>query len=179
MPFVTSPSPNGSQQDHRASGLNPSPSDSTQRASGLGRPSPLGPCRNLARKQRDCGRWGGAGKELLGATLYGTAGHRPNRGCGPRAAAEATWHNVTKPHRKRTYRDAGRERASGAAGQSMRQAGASTSRRHWPWTRMELRRDLKWTGGEVRYLSSHADVWRAEQPSVCMQPQITDVNHQL
>ena len=47
---------------------------------------------------------GGAGEELLGAMLYGTAGRRPNRGCGPRAAVKATWHNVTKPHRPRTYR---------------------------------------------------------------------------
>ena len=81
---------------------------------------------------------GGVGEELLGATLYGTAGRRPNRGCGPRAAAEATRH-VTKPHRLRTFRDAGRERASGAAGRSTRQAEASTSRRYWPWTRMESR----------------------------------------
>ena len=66
----------------------------------------------------------------------GTAGRRPNRGCGPRAAAEATRHNVTKPHRPQTYRDAGRERALGA-GRSTRQAGASISKRHWPWTRME------------------------------------------
>jgi hypothetical protein len=75
----------------------------------------------------DCGPWGGAGEELLGATLFGTAGRRPNRGCGPRAAAEAARHNVTKPHQPRTYRDAGRasERASGAAGRSTRQAGAS------------------------------------------------------
>ena len=51
---------------------------------------------------RDCGPWGGAGEELLGATLDGAAGRRPNRGCGPRAAAEATRHNVTKPHRPRT-----------------------------------------------------------------------------
>ena len=68
----------------------------------------------------DCGPWGGAGEELLGATLDGTAGRRPNRGCGLRAAAEATLHNVTKPYRLRTFRDAGRERASGAAGQSTR-----------------------------------------------------------
>ena len=36
----------------------------------------------------DCWPWGGAGEELLGATLYGTAGRRPNRGSGPRAAVE-------------------------------------------------------------------------------------------
>ena len=36
----------------------------------------------------DCGPRGGVGEELLGATLYGTAGRRPNRGCGPRAAVE-------------------------------------------------------------------------------------------
>jgi hypothetical protein len=63
----------------------------------------------------------------------------PTGAAAPRAAAEAAWHNVTKPHRSQTYRDAGRERASGAAGRSTRQAGASTSRRHWPWTRMESR----------------------------------------
>ena len=64
-------------------------------------------------------------EELLGATLYGTvaAGRRPNRGCSQRvAAAEATLHNVIKPHRPWTYRDAGRERALGAAGRSTRQA---------------------------------------------------------
>jgi hypothetical protein len=86
----------------------------------------------------DCGPWGGAGEELLGATPSGAAGRRPNRGCGPRAAAGAARHNVTKPHRPRTYRDAGRERASGAASLSMCQAGgASTSRRHWSRTRKE------------------------------------------
>ena len=57
---------------------------------------------------------------MLGATLDGTAGRRPNRGCRPRAAAEATRHNVTKPHRPRTHLDAGRKRASGAAGLSTR-----------------------------------------------------------
>ena len=50
----------------------------------------------------DCGPWGGAGEELLGATLDGTAGSRPNRGCWPRAAAEAILHNVTKPLLRRT-----------------------------------------------------------------------------
>ena len=115
----------------------------------------------------DCGPWCGAGEELLGATLDGTAGRRPNRGCGPRAAADATRHNVTTPHRPRTYRDAGRERASGAAGRSTRQAGASTSSLKAP---LAVDSDgvagLKWTGGEVRYRSSHADVGRAEQSSV-------------
>jgi hypothetical protein len=71
--------------------------------------------------------------------LFGTAGRRPNRGRGPRAAAEAARHNVTKPHRPRSHWDAGRERAMGAAGRSTHQAGASTSRRHWLWTRMESR----------------------------------------
>ncbi len=61
---------------------------------------------------------GGARVELFGATLFGTAGRRPKRGCGPRAASEAARHNVTKPHHQRTYRDAGRERASGAASRS-------------------------------------------------------------
>jgi hypothetical protein len=45
----------------------------------------------------DCGPWGGAGEELLGATLFGNAGRRPYWGCGPRAAAEAARRNVTKP----------------------------------------------------------------------------------
>ena len=36
-------------------------------------------------------------EELLGATPIGAAGRRPNRGCGPRAAAEAARRNVTKP----------------------------------------------------------------------------------
>ena len=100
----------------------------------------------------DCGPWGGAGDELLSAMLDGTAaaGRRPNRGCGPRAAADATQHNVTKPHRPRNYRDAGRGRASGlgAAGRSTRQAGARTSRRHWQWTRMESRAS---SGPEEKY----------------------------
>ena len=120
----------------------------------------------------DCWPWGGAREELLDATLYGTAGRRPNRGCGPRAVAEATRHNVTKPHRPRTNRDAGRERASGAAGRSTRQAGASTSRRGLGWSRGPQVDRI-----EVRYWSSHADVGREEQPSVCIQPQITHVNH--
>jgi hypothetical protein len=55
----------------------------------------------------DCRPWGGAREELLVANLFGTAGRRPNRGCRPRAEAEAAWHNVTKPHRPRTCRDAG------------------------------------------------------------------------
>ncbi len=76
-------------------------------------------------------------EELLGATLFGTAGRRPKRSCWLRAAAEAALHNVTKPHRPRTYRDAGGQRGLGVAGRSARQAEASTSRRHWPWTRME------------------------------------------
>ncbi len=31
----------------------------------------------------DCKPWGKAVEELLGATLFGTAGCRPNRDCGP------------------------------------------------------------------------------------------------
>ncbi len=42
--------------------------------------------------------WGGAGEELLGPTLFGTACHIPNRGCWQRIMAEAALHNVTKPH---------------------------------------------------------------------------------
>ena len=102
----------------------------------------------------DCGPWGRAGEELLGAPpLDGNAGRRPNRGCGPRSAAAATWHNVTKQHRPRNYRDAGRERALGAADQSTRQAGASTSRRHWQWTRME---SLASSGPEEKYYTGAA-----------------------
>ena len=126
----------------------------------------------------DCGPWGGAGEELLGATLDGTAGRRPNRGCGPRAAAEATRHNVTKPHRPRTYRDAGRERASGAAGRSTRQAGASTSRRHWPWTRMESRAS---SGPEEKYdigAVMRTSDGRSNRQFIYV-PQVTHINHQL
>jgi hypothetical protein len=126
----------------------------------------------------DCGPWGGAGEELLGATLYGTAGRRPNRGCGPRAAAEATRHNVTKPHRPRTYRDAGRERASGAAGRSTRQAGASTSRRHWPWTRMESRAS---SGPEEKYDTGavmRTSDGRSNRRFIYV-PQVTHIHHQL
>jgi hypothetical protein len=87
----------------------------------------------------DCGPWGRAGKELLGATRFDTAGRRPNWECGPRVAAEAARRNVTKPHRPLTYRDAGLEWASGAASWSTRQTGASTSRRHWSRTQEESR----------------------------------------
>ena len=62
--------------------------------------------------------WGGARGDLLGASPLVNASRRPNWGCGPRAAAEAALQNVTKPHRPQTFRVAGREWASGAAGQS-------------------------------------------------------------
>jgi hypothetical protein len=94
-------------------------------------------------------RWGTAGRageELLGAMLTCTAGRGPKRICWPRAAAEAAKQNATKPHRMRTYWDAGRERAQGAAGTC--QAGASTPRRHWPWTRMDSRAS---SGPDERY----------------------------
>ena len=126
----------------------------------------------------DCGPCGGAWEELLGATLYGTAGRRPNRGCGPRAAAEAARHNVTKPHRLRTYRDAGRERASGAARLSTRQARASTSRRNWQWTRMESRASR---GPEERY-DTGAVMQTSDGQSnrrFIYAPQVTHINHQL
>ena len=115
---------------------------------------------------------------MLGATLDGTAGRRPNRGCRPRAAAEATRHNVTKPHRPRTYRDAGRERASGAAGRSTRQAGASTSRRHWPWTRMESRAS---SGPEEKYDTGavmRTSDGRSNRRFIYV-PQVTHINNQL
>jgi hypothetical protein len=106
----------------------------------------------------DCRPWVGAGEELLGATPFGAAGRRPNRRCKPRAAAEAARHNETKLHRPRTYRDAGREWASGAASLSKRQAGASTSRCHWSRTRKESRAAR---GPEEQVLfrgTDHADV---------------------
>ncbi len=46
----------------------------------------------------ECWPWDGAAEELLGATLFGIAGSRPNRGCGPLAAEEVALHNVTQPH---------------------------------------------------------------------------------
>ncbi len=92
------------------------------------------------------------GEELLGATLFGTTGCRPNRGCGPRAVAEAALHFVTKPHRPRTYRGAGCERALGTAGRSTRQAGAPLA------VDSDGVAGLKWTGRGSR--SDHAD----EQP---------------
>ena len=113
----------------------------------------------------DCGPWGGAGEKLLGATSYGTAVSRPNLGCGPWAAMEAARHNVTKPHRARTYRDAGREPGFGSGGPEY----ASSRSKH---LKAQLAVDsdgvagLKWTGGEVRYRSSHAEVGRAEYPSI-------------
>ncbi len=66
---------------------------------------------------------------------------------------------VTKLDRPQTYREAGRERASGAAGRSTRQAGASTERRHWQWTQMESRASSE---QEQAYNlgSDHADVGR-------------------
>ncbi len=96
-----------------------------------------------------CGPWGGAGGEL-GSTLFGNAGSRPNRGCGKRAAAEASRRTVTKPHRPRTYRDAGRERALGAAS---RAAGARVKPEQY--LKSQLVEDsegvagpgLRWTGG--------------------------------
>ena len=99
----------------------------------------------------DCGPWGGAGEELLGATLDGTAGHHAQpglRAAGRGGSYPAQRDQATSSHRPRTYRDAGRERASGAAGRSTRQAEASTSRRHWLWTRMESRAS---SGPEAEY----------------------------
>ncbi len=69
----------------------------------------------------DCWSWGGAGAELLSATLFGTASRLPSLDSGLQATAEAALHNETKPHRLWT-RDAGRERASGALGRSKCQA---------------------------------------------------------
>jgi hypothetical protein len=77
------------------------------------------------------------------AQHFGTAGRRPNQGRCLLAAVEGARHNVTKPHQPQTYWDAGSEQASGAAGKNTRQAGASTSRRHWPgsrWPRMDQRK---------------------------------------
>ena len=89
------------------------------------------------------------GRSRGGAARRNAGRCRPNRGCGPRAAAEATWHNVTKPHRPLTYWDAGRGWASGAAGLSTH---ASSRSKH---LKAPLAVDsdgvavLKWTGGEV------------------------------
>ncbi len=66
----------------------------------------------------DCCPLGGAGEGLLSTTLFGTVDRRPNWDCGQRAAGKAALQNATKPHRLQTYLDAGRERASGAAGRS-------------------------------------------------------------
>ena len=66
------------------------------------------------------------------------AGPTGAAGCGPQRKLPGAM-QPSLPHRLLTYRDAGRERASGAAGRSTCQAGASTSRRPWPWTRMESR----------------------------------------
>ena len=107
------------------------------------------------------------GAALRNAVRSGTAGRRPNRGCGPRTAAEATRHNVTKPHRPRTHQDAGREWASGVAWPEY--ASSRSKRLKAP---LAVDSDgvagLKWTRGEVRYWSRHADVGRAELPSVCI-----------
>ena len=87
-------------------------------------------------------RWGtaGYGAEQGRAVRRNAVRHRrPPAQAGPRAAAEAARHIVTKPHQPRTYRDEGCERASVAVGRSMHPAGASTSGRHWPWTQMESR----------------------------------------
>jgi hypothetical protein len=76
------------------------------------RPGPMG----------DCGPWGdGAGEELLDETLFCTAGHKPNRDCGPRRGPRrnfAVRHSTTKPHRPRAHRTRAvsglRERRAGA-----------------------------------------------------------------
>ena len=84
------------------------------------------------------------GRSRGGAARRNAVRHRrpqaqPGLRTAARATAEAARHNATKPHRLRTYRDAGRARASGAAGRSMHRAGASTSRHHGPRTRKESR----------------------------------------
>ncbi len=98
-----------------------------------------------------CRPWGGAdGEELLGETLFGTAGRSPNRGCGPRAAAEAARHNATKPLRLRTYRDAGCERASGVAGRIGAVPSQSKHLKAPLVVDSEGVAGLLWTGGAVR-----------------------------
>jgi hypothetical protein len=89
----------------------------------------------------DCEPLGGAGEELLGATLFGTAGRRPNRDCGPRRGPRRKLPGTMQPSHIDCgpIGDAGRARASGAAGRSMHRAGASTSRHHGPRTRKESR----------------------------------------
>jgi hypothetical protein len=66
---------------------------------------------------------------ILGAPLFGSRPEtQPGLQAAGRAAAEAAWRNVNKPHRLRTHRDAGRERAPGAAGRRTCQAGASSAK---------------------------------------------------
>ena len=45
----------------------------------------------------DCGPRGGAGDELLGTTLFGTAGRRPNRDYGPRRGPRRKLPGATRP----------------------------------------------------------------------------------
>ena len=91
------------------------------------------------------GPWGRAREELLSATLLGTAGRRPNRECGSWAAAEAARHNVTKPHRLRTLRDAGREREQVPSRSKHLKAPLVVD--------SEGVAGLKWSGAAVRYWS--------------------------
>ncbi len=52
-----------------------------------------------------------------------------------RNASEAARHNVTKPHRPRTYRDAGLERTSGGAHVKLEQAPQGATGRGLGWSR--------------------------------------------
>ncbi len=110
----------------------------------------------------NCGPWGRAGEALLGATLFGTAGRRPNLDYGLRATAEAAWHNATKPHRLPNLWNAGRERASGAAGPGGPEQAPSRNK----YLKAPLAVDSepvgrvaghKWTRGVLQSWSSHAD----------------------
>ena len=78
-----------------------------------------------------------AGQQLLGrlgATPLGTACRIPGHGAGRCGSCLKQHDSATST--ADLSRDAGREWAAGATGQSTHQTGARTSRRHWTWTRM-------------------------------------------
>ena len=99
-----------------------------------------------------------------GPTRAGAAG----RGLGGSCQAQRDQATSTAES-ARTYPDAGREWASGAAGRSMLQSGASTSRRHGSWTRMESRASCgpeeEYNLGAITPHRIHSAVGLAEQQS--------------
>jgi len=68
----------------------------------------------------DCKPLGGAGEELLGATLFGTAGRRPNRDCGPRRGPRRKLPGTTRP----SHIDCGPIGTRAVSGLRERRAGA-------------------------------------------------------